>query len=1295
MTHAPALSLLGALCALAFTSSPTHAQPTTGTVPSTVPSAAANPATTATSTFSSAAAPKPQLVVLITVDQLRPEYLDRWASQMTGGLKRLWTQGAAFPNAIHDHATTETAPGHATLGSGRFPRHHAIVRNELGVLDAQSPLVDGGRGTGASPYRFRGSSFFDWMRARDPLTRGLSVSRKDRGAILPLGRAKQSAFWYSTDGRFVTSRYYADTLPTWVKTFNARDAVAALDGATWSPLLPASSYAERDDVARENSGRDFTFPHALPTDRARRASQLAEYPVMDSLTVAFALAGIEAMELGGRTSTDFLAVSLSTTDAVGHRYGPDSRELHDQVLRVDRYLGQLIDSLYRLRDSSRILIALSSDHGVAPFPELYFAGNDSTRGRVDVRPVLDRARATLLAAGVEGDAIEQEAGIIVLDTARLRAHGVSVDSTVDALHDQLRAVRGVMRVDRVPELEARAAQGDVFAKRWRNAIPDDMDAVLTVTVAPYHYWITYTNAGHGMPHEYDMRVPITFYGPAFVAGRYERAARTVDLVPTLASVLGVPPVEPIDGRPLLEAIAGDQVRGAGPSGTPVNAATGPSTAPARAGRTAAAAASATGGAAAGAAAPTVSPAAEPSARPVLPGFAAAIAESYKKVEADAIRLPDASRADAHVKALTGEPHVAGTDAQARTRDYVINAMQRMGLRTEVNSYRVWLPHATSVRAWRMGADTTELTLSEPPIAENPASALPQYPFANGYSAAGTAEGEVVFVNFGLIEDYAVLDSLGVSVKGKIVLARYGRSFRGIKAREAEKRGALALMIYTDPLDDGFVQGEVYPAGPMRPNTGIQRGSVYNGQGDPTTPGYASTPDAPRVPLEQTSVPRIPVIPISAQHAESLLREVRGTDIPRGWQGGLPLRYYVGPGPVRAKVSVETDANTNGYKTIWNTLGVLQGTEFPDEYVYIGAHRDGWGAGAADNISGTVSVLEAAESLSALAKRGIRPKRSIVFATWDAEEWGLIGSSEYVEDDSLKLIRGGVAYLNQDGAAQGPSFGGGGSPSLRSTLRSVVQNVPDPSGRGSVYEVWRANTGTTQASAEPAMGDPGGGSDFAGFYNHLGIPHADWGFSGPAGTYHSSYDGYDWMKRFGDPTFAYHATAARIGAAMALRIANADIHPYDYVEFTQTMQRYVPLVTRGLARNGWDSTWVTPLAQSVTRMQTAAAQFAAARDARLAGATPPKAVRERTNAALRRVERALTRASGLDGRPWWRSLIYAADIDNGYATMSFPGVNEAVRVRDAARTQRELADLSAAFDRATEALREATAAIGAR
>jgi N-acetylated-alpha-linked acidic dipeptidase len=556
------------------------------------------------------------------------------------------------------------------------------------------------------------------------------------------------------------------------------------------------------------------------------------------------------------------------------------------------------------------------------------------------------------------------------------------------------------------------------------------------------------------------------------------------------------------------------------------------------------------------------------------------------------------------------------------------------------------------------------------------------------------EGELVFVNFGLIEDYATLDSLGVSVKGKVVLARYGRSFRGIKAREAQKRGAVALLIYTDPLDDGFVTGDVYPEGPMRPLRGVQRGSVFNGTGDPLTPGYASTPGAPRLTPEQTTLPRIPVVPISAANAQTILAAVRGTDIPRSWQGGMALRYHVGPGPVRLRVSVTTDAATNGTKQIHNTLGYLRGSEFPDQYVYIGAHRDSWGPGAADNISGTVSVLEAAHALTDLARKGQRPKRTIVFATWDAEEWGLMGSTEYVEDDSLRLKRGAVAYLNQDVSAQGSQFGGGGSPSMRAILRDVVKSVPDPKGRGSVYQAWRQTSGTRADSLEPNMGDPGGGSDFAGFYNHFGIPTADWGFGGPAGTYHSAYDTFAWMERFGDPEFLHHAASGRIGAAFALRLANAEVLPYDYAEFARTMRRYLTPVERGLAQKGWSSAPVGSLASAITTLERAAVAFAAARDTALAG-TVSKAQRTAANAALLTVERSFARDGGLKSRPWYRTLIYASDVDNGYSSMVFPGVNEAIRYGTEAETQAEVADLVARFEAAAKALDTARAALAVK
>ena len=679
-----------------------------------------------------------------------------------------------------------------------------------------------------------------------------------------------------------------------------------------------------------------------------------------------------------------------------------------------------------------------------------------------------------------------------------------------------------------------------------------------------------------------------------------------------------------------------------------------------------------------------------------PGYAPASAAAQRKFEAEAIQGPAPSRAKSHSAALSQEPHVAGTPAQKRTADYVIAQMKAMGLETEIRQYDVWLPHATSVKVTRIGRDTLSLDLTEPPIPGDDATALPQYLTVNGSSGAGVGDGELVFVNYGLIEDYATLDSLGVSVKGKVVLARYGRSFRGIKAREAEKRGAVGVLIYTDPADDGYARGDLYPEGPMRPSRGVQRGSVFNGAGDPLTPGYASKPGAPRLSPDQDGIglPKVPVVPISAANAQLLLAQVNGTMIPQSWQGGLGLRYHVGPGPVRVKVEVTTDAKTNGTKAIYNTLGYLRGTEYPEQYVYIGGHRDGWGPGAADNISGTVSILEAARALSDMAKQGIKPKRTIVFATWDAEEWGLVGSSEYVEDDSLRLQKGAVAYFNQDVAAQGSTFGGGGTPSLRAVLRDIVKAVPDPNGKGSVYASWRAAANLKADSLEPGMGDPGGGSDFAGFYNHLGIPIAEWGFGGPAGTYHSAYDTHAWMEKFGDPGFKYHATAARIAAAMALRVANSEILPYDYAEFARTMKKYLPPMTRSFAARGWDTTSLAPLARAITRLEKSSVAFAGTRDRALSrGAAKP--AQAAANTEMLKVERAFARPSGLKGRPWYRSLIYVADIDNGYANMNFPGVNEAVRAGDKATTMTELTDLTTRFGAAADAVDAARKALGTK
>ena len=685
------------------------------------------------------------------------------------------------------------------------------------------------------------------------------------------------------------------------------------------------------------------------------------------------------------------------------------------------------------------------------------------------------------------------------------------------------------------------------------------------------------------------------------------------------------------------------------------------------------------------------------------GYSPAAAARQRNVEADATKRPSPESASAHSRTLSREPHVAGTPAQARTRDYVIDQMKRWGLETEVRSYEIWMPHALEVGVWRTAPDTLRLDLAEPPVAGDATSAMPQYPTVNGYSGQGDVSGDVVYVNYGLIEDYAQLDSIGVSMQGKIAVARYGRSFRGIKAREAERRGAVALLIYSDPQEDGFTRGDVYPDGPMRPARGVQRGSVMNANGDPSTPSYPSTRGATRVPEAQMQIPRSPVVPLGYANAAELLRQLRGKDVPQSWQGGLGFRYHVGPGPTRARVLVRDDRASRPMKSIHNTLGIVRGSELPDEMVIVGGHRDGWGPGAADNVSGTVSILEAARSVAEQVKAGMRPKRTIVFATWDAEEWGLIGSVEYVEDDSLRLARQAVAYLNQDVAAQGSRFGGGGSPSLRPTLRDVARGVPDPNGRGSVYQEWR-RAAAVPDTAEPAMGDPGGGSDFAAFYNHLGIPIADWGFGGAGGVYHSQYDDYAWMSRFGDPGFLYHAAAGRIAAAMVLRIANADVLPYDYAEFAQTMRSYLAPIDRAFGERRWSrgataetstgAASTAPLRVAIDRMAEAATAFARARDAALGSGRVSQETLGRTNRALMGVERALTRAEGLRSRPWFRNLIYVADENNGYANMALPSVNEAIRTGDAALATREIADLASRFDAATRALVDARDAISA-
>lgn len=498
---------------------------------------------------------RPSLVVFLTVDQMRPDYLDRWATQYTGGFARLGKHGAFFTSAFQDHANTETAPGHSVTMSGRFPRSTGIVSNTTGVLDPQAPLLTS-RDAPASPYRFRGSTLIDWLRTRDPASRALSISRKDRGAILPMGRAKQNVFWYATsNGEFTTSRYYADTLPSWIQAVNARRTAQRLAGQTWNLLLPASAYAERDSEPIENAGRDFTFPHLVPADAARAAAELPYTPWMDELTLAAALEGLQKLSLGDGPATDVLAVSLSATDYVGHRYGPDSREQHDNILRLDRSLGAFIDSLYKLRDSSTIIFALTADHGVTSFPELVAerAGRKAPV-RYDVKPAIAEMRASLRAAGVDTNAISFDGAAAYVYRGAFVGTKGNADQILARVAARLKATPGIARVDFVLDLARRDTIKDAVTRRWLHMLPSDVPVELVFTPAEGAYPSDARIAEHGAPYDDDAHVPIIFYGPWFKAGRYPERALVVDMAPTLASVIGVPPTERLDGHVLTSAI---------------------------------------------------------------------------------------------------------------------------------------------------------------------------------------------------------------------------------------------------------------------------------------------------------------------------------------------------------------------------------------------------------------------------------------------------------------------------------------------------------------------------------------------------------------------------------------------------------------------------------------------------------------------------------------------------------------------------------------------------------------------
>ncbi len=489
---------------------------------------------------------QPRLVLVLTVDQLRPDYLPRWQGQWVGFFRRVLDQGAVFLEGRQDHALTETAPGHATILSGRHPSHTGIASNDLGVPDSTVALLGGAQGAGASPWRFQGTTLVDWMRSADSGLRFLSVSRKDRGAILPIGRSRGPVFWYAA-GQFTSSTYYDDTLPAWVREWNDRGGAARLAGTRWQLLLPDSAYREKDDQPWEHGGTDITFPHALPDDPRQAAELLADRPWVDSLTLDLALAGVKALRLGSRSRPDLLAVSLSATDYIGHEWGPDSREVHDQLLRLDRWLGVFLDSLETVAGKGRVLLVVTADHGVTPFPELALARGQSA-GRIPLARLVGNLNPRV------GSALRLSSGLILVDTLRLKAAKVNRESLATALASKVQKLPGVLDAWTPGTLGA-PLPTNVAAARWRRSLPLDLPWLVSAAAKPGYIWSDGPGSTtHGTGNPDDVNVPIVFLGPGVRGGQQRDTVSTVDIAPTLARILGVRVTEKVDGRVIKGAV---------------------------------------------------------------------------------------------------------------------------------------------------------------------------------------------------------------------------------------------------------------------------------------------------------------------------------------------------------------------------------------------------------------------------------------------------------------------------------------------------------------------------------------------------------------------------------------------------------------------------------------------------------------------------------------------------------------------------------------------------------------------
>jgi N-acetylated-alpha-linked acidic dipeptidase len=691
--------------------------------------------------------------------------------------------------------------------------------------------------------------------------------------------------------------------------------------------------------------------------------------------------------------------------------------------------------------------------------------------------------------------------------------------------------------------------------------------------------------------------------------------------------------------------------------------------------------------------------------PLIRGFSAPSSAAETARERELKAMPSAKAAEADFDVMTAEPHHTGSPYEIKLADYVADAFKGLGMETTKYEYSVLLPWPKQRRIDIVAPDQVRLEVEEEKIrgdqwADKP-GILPAY---NAYSPSGDVTGEIVYVNFGIPADYETLKKLGIDVKGKIVLARYGGSWRGIKPKVAAEHGAIACIIYSDPHEDGYFQGDVYPDGPFRGWGMIQRGSVMDMPrypGDPSTPDRPSKPGVARLPMDkiETFAP-IPVQPMSYRDGVELLKRLKGPVAPPEWRGALPITYHIGPGPAKVHMNLQMDY---AQRRVIDVVAKINGASAPDEWIIVGSHRDAWTFGASDSVSGHVSMMSVARAMSEMIKKGWRPRRSVLFISWDGEEQGLLGSTEFVEDLTAELRAKTAVYVNRDAGAGGPNFSGSAVHSLTPFVHELAQSIQADGSSKSLYDGWLERAREEAPAREnrpmlktPPVGALGSGSDYTAFLDHVGIASIDMGLNGldGDGTYHSTYDNPTWFKKYIDPQFKYSVLAAQVTGVALLRLADAEVLPFDYEVYGKQILQYAEDIEQQAAKASPADVKQIDFAG----LKTAAGAFArAGADVRSRGegllngtggatsAPTRTAAFAEINHRLIMAERDLVEPAGLPDRPWFRHVIYAPGLYTGYGVKTIPGVREAVDAGNYTRAAEQATIVIRALQRATKTL----------